>query len=119
MTFELPKLNYEFDSLEPHIDARTMEIHYTKHHAGYIANLNAAVDGTKWADSTTAELIKNLDDLPEEIRTTVRNNAGGHWNHSIFWSIMGPGDGSGPSGELADKIDSTCGSLNQMKDTFD
>jgi Fe-Mn family superoxide dismutase len=118
MTFELPKLNYEFDALEPHIDARTMEIHYTKHHAGYVANLNAAVDGTKWAELTTEDLIKNLDDLPEEIQTPVRNNAGGHWNHSMFWSIMGQSDGTDPSGELADKIDSTFGSLDKMKEAF-
>ncbi|MBT4530227.1 MAG: superoxide dismutase [Phycisphaerae bacterium] len=118
MTFELPKLNYEFDALEPNIDARTMEIHYTKHHAGYVAKLNAAVEGTEFENNTTAELLKNLDALPEEIRTAVRNNGGGHWNHSLFWSIMGAGDGSGPAGELANAIDMTFGSLDKMKEIF-
>jgi|TARA_B100000959_G_scaffold281025_1_gene344169 Fe-Mn family superoxide dismutase len=118
MTFELPKLNYEFDALEPHIDARTMEIHYTKHHAGYVANLNAAVEGTQWKDNTTAELLKNLNALPEEIRITVRNNGGGHWNHSMFWSIMSANDGSGPTGDLANAIDVTFGSLDKMKEIF-
>ncbi|MDP7006527.1 MAG: superoxide dismutase [Phycisphaerales bacterium] len=118
MTFELPKLNYEFDALEPHIDARTMEIHYTKHHAGYVAKLNDAVESTEWEEKPTSELLKNLHQLPEEIRTTVRNNGGGHWNHSMFWSIMGPCNDGGPTGELADKIDSTFGSLDEMKGIF-
>ncbi|MBC8310564.1 MAG: superoxide dismutase [Phycisphaerales bacterium] len=118
MTFELPKLNYEFDALEPHIDARTMEIHYTKHHAGYVANLNKAIEGTQWADKTTAELLRTLDALPEEIRTAVRNNGGGHYNHSLFWSIMGTNNEGGPTGELANVIDTTFGSLDKMKETF-
>ena len=118
MTFELPKLNYEFDALEPHIDARTMEIHYTKHHAGYIANLNKAIEGTQWADKTTAELLRTLDALPEEIRTAVRNNGGGHYNHSLFWSIMGTNNEGEPTGELANAIDTTFGSLDKMKETF-
>lgn len=118
MTFELPKLNYEFDALEPHIDARTMEIHYTKHHAGYVANLNKAIEGTQWADKTSAELLRTLDALPEEIRTAVRNNGGGHYNHSLFWSIMGSQSEGGPTGELANAIDTTFGSLDKMKDIF-
>ena len=118
MTFELPTLNYEFDALEPNIDARTMEIHYTKHHAGYVAKLNAAVKGTDCEESTLDSLLMNLPDLPENIRTAVRNNGGGHWNHSLFWSIMGPSDESGPSSELAAKIDATFGSLDAMKEQF-
>ena len=118
MTFELPTLNYEFDALEPNIDARTMEIHYTKHHAGYVAKLNAAVKGTDCEESTLDSLLMNLPDLPENIQTAVRNNGGGHWNHSLFWSIMGPSDESGPSSELAAKIDATFGSLDAMKEQF-
>ena len=118
MTFELPTLTYEFDALEPHIDARTMEIHYTKHHAGYVAKLNAAVEGTEWADKTTDELLKNLSDLPESIRTAVRNNGGGHWNHSLFWSVMGPSEDEGPNEELAEKINTTFGSFDAMKEKF-
>jgi Fe-Mn family superoxide dismutase len=118
MTFELPTLNYEFDALEPNIDARTMEIHYTKHHAGYVAKLNAAVEGSEWAESTVDALLENLNALPENIRTAVRNNGGGHWNHSLFWSIMGPSEDSGPSSDLADKINATFGSVDAMKEEF-
>lgn len=118
MTFELPTLHYDFDALEPHIDARTMEIHYTKHHAGYVAKLNTAVEGTEWAEKTTAELLKQLDALPESLRTAVRNNGGGHWNHSLFWSLMGPSEDTGPTEELAQKIDQTFGSLDGMKEKF-
>ena len=118
MTFELPTLNYEFDALEPNIDARTMEIHYTKHHAGYVAKLNAAIEGSEWADSTVDALLENLNALPENIRTAVRNNGGGHWNHSLFWSIMGPSEDSGPSSDLADKINATFGSVEAMKEEF-
>jgi len=95
-----------------------MEIHYTKHHAGYVAKLNAAVEGTEWAEKTTAELLKQLDALPESMRTAVRNNGGGHWNHSLFWSLMGPSEDTGPTEALAQKIDQTFGSLEGMKDTF-
>ncbi len=118
MTFELPTLNYEFDALEPNIDARTMEIHYTKHHAGYVAKLNAAVEGSEWADWTVDALLENLHALPENIRTAVRNNGGGHWNHSLFWSIMGPSEDSGPSSDLTNKINATFGSVDAMKEEF-
>lgn len=118
MTFTQPELNYAFDALEPHFDARTMEIHYTKHHAGYVANLNAAVKGTEWEDKTVEELICNLDTLPDDMRTAVRNNGGGHWNHSMFWTIIGPDAGGSPSGELATSIESTFGSFDNFKDAF-
>ena len=118
MTFELPTLNYEFDALEPHIDARTMEIHYTKHHAGYVAKLNAAVEGTDWADKSLDELLNNLGNLPESIQTAVRNNGGGHWNHSLFWSCMGSSEEPGPTSELSDKINATFGSLDGLKEKF-
>jgi Fe-Mn family superoxide dismutase len=118
MTFELPKLTYEFDALEPHIDARTMEIHYTKHHAAYVAKLNAAVEGTEWAEKTLDELLCNLGMLPDTIRTAVRNNGGGHWNHSLFWTIMGASKDGAPTGALASKIDETFGSLDNMKEEF-
>ena len=95
MTHVQPELNYAFDALEPHIDAKTMEIHYSKHQAGYVANLNAAIDGTEWADTPLDELLRNLDSVSEDIRGAVRNNAGGHCNHSLFWSIMGPDASSG------------------------
>ena len=90
MTFTQLELPYAFDALEPHLDARTMEIHYSKHHAGYVAKLNAAVEGTDWANTSVDELVKNLDKLPEDIRGAVRNNGGGHWNHTFFWKIMNP-----------------------------
>ncbi|MBI70094.1 MAG: superoxide dismutase, partial [Phycisphaerae bacterium] len=109
MTFTLPELGYSFDALEPHIDARTMEIHHDKHHAGYVAKLNAAVEGTEFADKSLGELISNLDALPEKMRGAVRNNGGGHWNHSLFWKVMAPGNGDAPSGEFADSINNAFG----------
>jgi Fe-Mn family superoxide dismutase len=118
MTYQLPELTYSFDALEPHIDARTMEIHYTKHHTGYVSKLNAAVGGTEWADKTVDELVSNLDALPEELRVAVRNNGGGHWNHSLFWTIMGPKCGGEPSGDLAIAIDSAFGSFDGFKKEF-
>jgi Fe-Mn family superoxide dismutase len=118
MSFELPDLPYAYDSLEPHIDARTMEIHHTKHHAAYVANANKALEGTEWEDKDVIEVIRNLDALPVEIRGAVRNNAGGHANHSLFWSILTPdGDGE-PTGELAAAIDADLGGLDAMKETF-
>ena len=118
MPFELPELPYAFDALEPNIDARTMEIHYTKHHAAYVANLNAAVEGTQWAEKSLDALLCNLDALPESIRTAVRNNGGGHWNHSMFWTIMSPQATGAPSSALAEKINDTFGSLDEMKAAF-
>jgi len=118
MTYQLPELPYSYDALEPHIDARTMEIHYTKHHAGYVAKLNAAVEGTEWADKTVDELISSLADLPEEMQSAVRNNGGGHWNHSLFWSTMCSEDCEGPSDEFSAAIDSAFGSIAGLKEQF-
>ncbi len=102
--YKLPPLPYEFDALEPYIDAQTMEIHHDKHHAGYVDKLNAAVEGTKLGDQSVEDLIANLKDVPEDIRTAVQNNGGGHANHSLFWTIMSADGGGEPSGELASAI---------------
>jgi Fe-Mn family superoxide dismutase len=109
MAFSVPDLPYAFDALEPHIDARTMEIHHDKHHQAYVDNANKALEGTELADSPVEEVLRSLDRLPEDKRTAVRNNAGGHANHSLFWEIMGPNGGGQPSGGLAEAIDSTFG----------
>ena len=116
MPFELPDLPYDYAALEPHIDARTMEIHHGKHHRAYVDNANKALDGTEWADRPVEEVIANLDSIPEDKRAAVRNNAGGHANHSLFWTIMGPGGGGAPDGELASAIDSTFGGLDALKE---
>jgi Fe-Mn family superoxide dismutase len=114
---ELPKLPYAFDALEPHIDARTMEIHHGKHHATYVANLNKALEAHPDLQSKAAsELVKDLAALPEGIRNVVRNNGGGHLNHSLFWEIMGPGGGGSPTGELAAAIDQAFGSFAALKE---
>lgn len=119
MAFVLPELPYAFDALEPHIDARTMEIHHDKHHAGYVNNLNAALEGhADLASKSLEELVTNPDSLPEGVRTAVRNNGGGHYNHSIFWSVMSPNGGGKPTGELAAAIDAVFGSFDSFKDTF-
>ena len=112
--FELPKLPYAFDALEPNIDARTMEIHHGKHHAGYVNNLNAAVEGTDMAGKSLEELLKNISTHP----VAVRNNGGGHFNHSLFWTIMGPNKGGTPTGELSDAMNGTFGSFDTFKETF-
>jgi len=112
--FELPALPYSFDALEPNIDARTMEIHHDKHHAGYVKKLNAAVEGTDLEGKSLEDLFANISKYP----TAVRNNGGGHYNHSLFWTIMGPNKGGQPSGELADAINSTFGSFDGFKDKF-
>lgn len=114
--YSLPDLNYAFDALEPHIDARTMEIHHDKHHAGYVKKLNDAVEGhDDLAGKSVEELISDLDALPESIRTAVRNNGGGHANHTLFWDIMGPNGGGEPSGDLADAIRRDFGSLDNLQ----
>src|SRR6516164_11642624 len=118
MAYELPKLPYAYDALEPHIDARTMEIHYTKHHQAYVDNLNKAVKGTDLEKKTVEDLISDLNAVPENIRTVVRNNAGGHANHSFFWKILGPNAGGSPKGKLADAINSAFGSFDQFKEKF-
>jgi len=116
MAYELPQLPYPTNALEPHIDARTMEIHHDKHHNAYVTNLNKALEGTKLSDQPIESLISKLDSVPENIRTVVRNNGGGHANHSMFWTIMGPGKGGQPSGALADAIKSELGGFEKFKE---
>ncbi|MCC6830765.1 MAG: superoxide dismutase [Thermoleophilia bacterium] len=115
MAFELPPLPYAYDALEPHIDARTMEIHHGKHHQTYVNNANAALEGTEFADAPVEDVLKNLSKLPADKQTAVRNNAGGHANHSLFWEIMGPGGGGDPSGDLGDAITATFGSADELR----
>ena len=114
MAFELPKLNYSFDALEPHIDAKTMEIHYGKHHNGYTNNLNNAISGTKHENETIEEILKNLD-LDNK---PLRNNAGGFFNHNLFWEIMGPNCGGNPSNEISEAINSNFDSFENFKEYF-
>lgn len=119
MTFELPKLPYEFDSLEPHIDARTMEIHYTKHHQAYLDKLNGAIkDKGELSNKDATELIKDLDSIPEDIREIIRNNGGGFVNHNFFWEILSP-DKQECSGVILDKINESFGSLDEFKEKFE
>jgi Fe-Mn family superoxide dismutase len=115
MAFELPPLPYDFGALEPHIDARTMEIHHDKHHQAYVDNANKALDGTQWADRPVETVLTELEILPEDIRTAVRNNAGGHANHSLFWEIMAPDGGGEPDGDLASAINDAFGSAGDLK----
>ena len=116
MPFTLPELPYPADALEPHIDAQTMQIHHDKHHAAYVNNANKALEGTKWADQPVEQIIRILADLPEDKRTAVRNNAGGHANHTLFWQIMAPKAGGQPSGPLAAAISSAFGGFDQFKE---
>jgi Fe-Mn family superoxide dismutase len=119
MAFELPELRYSYDDLEPYIDAKTMEIHHTKHHGGYVKKLNTALEKyPEWASKGIEDILKDLDNIPADIRTAVRNNGGGHYNHSIFWTIMGPNGGGKPSGKLAESIDKTFGSFDKFKEEF-
>ena len=119
MAHSLPDLPYGHDALEPHIDARTMEIHHGRHHNTYVTNLNNALEGhDDLAARSVEDLISNLDGVPEGIRTAVRNNGGGHANHSLFWTIMSPGGGGDPSGDLADAINAAFGSLDAARDEF-
>ncbi len=119
MAHTLPELGYAYDALEPHIDARTMEIHHTKHHNTYVTNLNNAVSGKADLESKSAEeLIANLSAVPEDIRTVVRNNGGGHVNHSMFWKMIAPGGSNQPTGEVAKAIDSAFGSFDAFKEAF-
>jgi len=118
MAFTLPKLPYAYDALEPHIDAQTMEIHHTKHHQTYINNANAALEGTEWADKSAEEIIANLDALPEDKRGPLRNNAGGHANHSLFWTVLSPEGGGQPTGDVAKHIDSDLGGFDAFKEAF-
>ena len=119
MAYELPELPYAYDALEPHIDSRTMEIHHSKHHAGYVSKVNAALDGSECGDQSVEDLISNLAGVSEDIRGAVRNNGGGHANHSLFWSIMSADGGGGePTGDLAAAINAACGSFNDFKEAF-
>jgi Fe-Mn family superoxide dismutase len=115
MAYTVPDLPYPFDALEPHIDARTMEIHHDKHHGAYVTNLNAALEGTEWMDRPIDSVLANLEIIPEDKRAAVRNNGGGHANHTLFWEIMGPDGGGEPSGELASAIGDTFGSFDDLK----
>jgi Fe-Mn family superoxide dismutase len=116
MTFELPKLPYAVDALEPYIDAQTMTIHHDKHHQAYVTNLNAAIEKhPELAGKSLEDLLMDLNAVPEDIRTAVRNNGGGTWNHNMFWEIMAPNAGGGPKGELAKALESTFGSFDTFK----
>ncbi len=120
MSWELPKLNYDYKALEPHIDARTMEIHHTKHHQAYITNALVALEKhAELSDKSAEALIADLSAVPEDIRMAIRNNAGGHANHSLFWTVMGPDAGGQPQGALATAIDAACGSFDAFKEEFE
>jgi Fe-Mn family superoxide dismutase len=117
MAYEVPPLSYDYDALEPHIDEQTMKLHHDKHHQAYVDKANAALDGTEWADKPVEEVLQSLSSLPDDIQAAVRNNAGGHANHSFFWEIMGPDNGA-PEGDLASAIDDAFGDLDSFKDEF-
>jgi Fe-Mn family superoxide dismutase len=120
MAYELPQLPYPKNALEPHIDAQTMEIHHGKHHAAYVTNLNKAIAGKADLEGKSIEaLISNMDAIPADIRNVVRNNGGGHANHSLFWRILGPGAGGAPSGKLGEEIAATFGSFDAFKEKFE
>ncbi|MFN8309102.1 MAG: superoxide dismutase [Chitinophagales bacterium] len=114
MAFTLPALPYAFNALEPHIDARTMEIHHGKHHNAYVTNLNAAIAGTEWESKSLEEILKNISKAP----AAIRNNGGGHWNHDLFWKVLGPNGGGAPTGKLADAITNDLGGLEKFKEDF-
>lgn len=118
MPYTLPQLPYAYDALEPHFDARTMEIHHTKHHQAYINNVNAALEGSPLADKPIDDLVRELSSVPEAIQGAVRNNGGGHANHSLFWTILSPEGGGTPTGDLAAAIDAKFGSFDAMKEQF-
>lgn len=118
MPYQLPPLTYPNNALEPHIDARTMEIHHDKHHQAYVTNVNKAIEGTEWDNKPIEELCRKIDQVPEKIRTAVRNNGGGHFNHSMFWTTMGPGKGGKPSGKLAEAIEKELGGFEKFKTDF-
>ena len=118
MAYTLPDLPYAFDALEPHIDAQTMEIHHDKHHAAYVAKVNGALEGSDLGDQSIEDLCRNIESVPADIRTAVRNNGGGHANHTLFWTIMGPGGGGEPSGPLSDAIGAELGGFDAFKEAF-
>jgi Fe-Mn family superoxide dismutase len=115
MAFEVPPLPYDYNALEPHIDEQTMRLHHDKHHQAYVDKANAALEGTDWANESVEQILSIIDTLPEDKQTILRNNAGGHANHSMFWEIMSPDGGGEPEGELADAINDTFGSLDELK----
>src|SRR3954454_13543110 len=118
MAYEVPPLPYEYNALEPHIDEATMKVHHDKHHQAYVDKANAALEGTEWADKSVEEVLKNLDALPADKQTAVRNNAGGHYNHSLFRESMKPGGGGQPTGALADAINAKFGSFSDFQAKF-
>ena len=118
MAYQLPALPYAFDALEPHVDAKTMEIHHDKHHAAYVTNLNKALEGNPLGEQNIEQLIASLDKVPEAVRTAVRNNGGGHANHSLFWTTIGKGKGGEPAGHLAEAIRSQLGGFDKFKEDF-
>ncbi|MFE8644224.1 superoxide dismutase [Sphingomonas sp. NCPPB 2930] len=118
MPYTLPALPYAYDALEPHVDAQTMEIHYSKHHQTYVTNLNNAVKDSEYDGKPVEELLKGLDSLPENIRTAVRNNGGGHFNHSLFWTVLAPNAGGTPDGDLGKAIDADLGGFDAFKEAF-
>ena len=115
MAFEVPPLPYDYNALEPHIDEATMRLHHDKHHQAYVDKANGALEGTDWANESVEQILSIIETLPEDKQKILRNNAGGHANHSLFWEIMSPDGGGEPEGELADAIDSTFGSLDELK----
>ena len=115
MPYSVPPLPYPYDALEPHIDKATMEFHHDKHHQAYVDKANAALEGTEWSDRDVEDVLKNLDSLPADKKTAVKNNGGGHYNHTLFWESMGPNGGGSPQGELASAIDSAFGSFDDFK----
>ena len=119
MAFEVPDLPYPYDSLEPHIDEATMKLHHDKHHQAYVDKLNAAVDGTDWAEKPIEEIVVSLNELPADIQGPVRNNGGGHLNHTLFWESMSPDGGGAPDGELAEAIDAAFGSFEAFQEAFE
>ena len=115
MPYSVPPLPYPYDALEPHIDKETMEFHHDKHHQAYVDKANAALEGTEWTDRDVEDVLKNLDSLPADKKTAVKNNGGGHYNHTLFWESLGPNGGGSPQGELASAIDSAFGSFDDFK----
>ncbi len=118
MAYSVPPLPYDYSALEPHIDEATMRVHHDKHHQAYVDKVNAALEGTDWEDKPIAEVITDLSSVPEDKRTVVRNNGGGHLNHSLFWEWLAPGGGGAPAGELASAIDSAFGGFDEFKAKF-
>ena len=118
MAYEVPDLPYAYDALEPHIDEATMRVHHDKHHQAYVDKANAALEGSEWADADVLDVLRSLDDLPADKQGPVRNNAGGHANHSFFWQILSPDGGGEPSGALGDAISEKFGSFDSFKEEF-